>query len=564
MPFPQRHLGAVADWDREAVMGEALRRVGEQGSTWLHADVGREIATLVPPEAATSATEMVEIVDRLAGAAMARCIELHPPELASVPLRRDGRPVTEHATDRRVSTEAILTQEARLLSWAQRSVGAAPSLTDAQDAQRSASEAVAGADRLVLVIGPAGAGKTTALAMAVAELGRQGRAVVGLAPSGKAADVLATEARCGATTVAKFLHDLDGRGASFQRPPAGATVIVDEAGMCATEDLDRLVTLADDNGWRLVCVGDPAQLPAVGRGGMFEQWCETGPAHHLDDVRRFADHWQGPASLDLRKGKAEAVEVYAAHHCLDTVHPSVVADRVARRHQELTHGSQSLAITCASSSTARKINVAIQHRRNRRQVGPSLALRDRTRVFVGDTVATRHNDARLVTSSGATVRNRHTWTVTAVGDDGTLTVADPTRGEVVLPESYVRRHVELGWAVTGYGSQGITTDHGICVVERSSSRAGVYVGMTRGRVNNEALVLDRTGEVDAAEELAAIIGRPAHSLTAHMARDHLYRAKGLEPPALASSMRPEDPSRRMAERLNQLAAHRPPAHRLSR
>ncbi|MGH9190523.1 MAG: hypothetical protein ACRD0Q_10905 [Acidimicrobiales bacterium] len=77
--------------------------------------------------------------------------------------------------------------------------------------------------------------------------------------------------------------------------------------------------------------------------------------------------------------------------------------------------------------------------------------------------------------------------------------------------------------------QVVTTDHGICVVERSSSRAGVYVGMTRGRKVNQALVLDRTGKADAKEELAAIIARPAHRLTAHMVRDQLYRAAGMEP-----------------------------------
>jgi ATP-dependent exoDNAse (exonuclease V) alpha subunit len=153
------------------------------------------------------------------------------------------------------------------------------------------------------------------------------------------------------------------------------------------------------------------------------------------------------------------------------------------------------------------------------------------------------------------VRNRHTWTVVAVGRDGSLTVSDADRGTVTLPADYVTRHVELGWAVTGYGSQGITTDHALCVVEPGSSRAGIYVGMTRGRRHNRALVVDTTGIADPQEALAAVIARPANALTAHAVRGQVYRAAGLDPPAVELAGEPRDrtlrrePSRSVARAL---------------
>lgn len=543
----QRRLVTMSAWEPATVTAEAMHRVSNQGSSWLGVDLAREIATLIASDAAASAEELVAMVERLTDRALEGCVELHPPAPGFVQVRGDGRPVTEHVTDRRLTTPAILTQEARLIAWARRHAGAAPSLTAAQDAQQSAARVVAGFGRLVLVIGPAGAGKTTMLAMAVSELRHQGRAVVGLAPSGKAADVLGTEAGCDATTLAKFLYDHDRPASSYvNRPPEGATIIVDEASMAATDDLERLVRLVEVNRWRLVCVGDPAQLPSVGRGGMFEQWCELVPAHHLEDIRRFVDDWQADASLQLRRGQPEAATAYDEHERLDTIHPSLVPDRVARLHSKVVARGQSLAITCASTSTAKKINVEIQRRGNPRQVGASMLLADHTRVFVGDTVATRRNDARLVTSNGATVRNRQTWMVTAIEDYGSLTVADSKRGAVNLPSAYVRRHVELGWAVTGYGSQGITADHGICVVEQSTSRAGIYVGMTRGRRNNRALIIDRTGKADAKELFASAISRPAHSLTAHMVRDQLYRAAGVDPPVAAVEPPKLEPIKRRA------------------
>ncbi len=372
--------------------------------------------------------------------------------------------------------------------------------------------------------------------------------MIGLAPSGKAADVLRAETGWPANTLAKLLADQARPGG---RPlPAGTSVVLDEAGMAGTDDLDALVGLVDRHRWRLVCAGDPAQLPAVGRGGMFELWCERVGAHQLDAVRRFDDGWQAAASLALRRGERAAAAAYAAHGRLDTVHPALVAERVARLQEVQAGAGNTVAITASSAGTARDINVAIQRRRNPRRAGPSIVLADGTQVFAGDRVATRRND-RTVTDRGTAVRNRHTWDVKAVGDDGSLVVSHPTRGRARLPAAYTARHVELGLAVTGYGNQGDTTDHGICVVEPSSSRAGVYVGMTRGRGRNVGLVVDATGLAEPEEAFAAVIARPANARTALATRDRLRGHVGPEP-VIAE----ENAAARMARRLQQVGHQR--------
>jgi ATP-dependent exoDNAse (exonuclease V) alpha subunit len=69
----------------------------------------------------------------------------------------------------------------------------------------------------------------------------------------------------------------------------------------AAAGLAQPVRLADARFWRLVCVGDPDQLPAVGRGGMFAQWCDTLPTHRLDHVHRFAEPWQAADVRVLRR-----------------------------------------------------------------------------------------------------------------------------------------------------------------------------------------------------------------------------------------------------------------------
>ena len=440
----------------------------------------------------------------------------------------------------------MLDQERRLLDWADRQVrrnGQPGRLVGGEtldDEQAAAAAAAAGTAPAVLVVGPAGTGKTRTLAAAVASLRARGQAVLGVAPSGKAADVLAAEAGCRSVTLAKLLleHERHEPSPALQLP-RGSTVLLDEAGMASTEDLDRLVTVANRRQWRLVFVGDPDQLPAVGRGGMFAAWCDTLPVHRLEQVRRFTEPWQADASRGLRAGEPAAVAAYAEHRRLHTVHPALLADRVARVYANLSADGASVAITTARVETARAINRAIQFQRRSHHT-PGVRLADGTSAHVGDQVATRRNSGER-TDRGVAVRNRQLWTVAAVERNGWLTVENPERGRVTLPRSYVADHVELGWAVTGYGSQGVTTDHAICVVEPGSSRAGVYVGMTRGRHHNVAVLADETGLADPADVLTSILQRPTSGITAHATRTRLHAEHDVplpEPPQQPEELRP--------------------------
>ena len=220
----------------------------------------------------------------------------------------DGRSVWIEPIANQSTSEHILTQEERIVSWAldAQADDPTPSSTIADvaldDGQHASASAVAGHDRLVLVVGPAGAGKTRMLQAAVQRPPHQTRPVVGLAPTAKAARVLETETGMIADTVAKLLYELDRPDpdeSSWDCGP-GTTVIVDEAGMLNTSDLSRLVVHAEQRQWRLALVGDPHQLQAVGRGGMFLELCDTGRRVELEHLHRFTNRWEAAASLELR------------------------------------------------------------------------------------------------------------------------------------------------------------------------------------------------------------------------------------------------------------------------
>ena len=181
--------------------------------------------------------------------------------------------------------------------------------------QLEVAGAVAGNRELVLVVGPAGTGKTSALAPAVEQLRADGRAVFGVAPSAAAAEVLAVDAGLAADTLDKLLveHRLDRPPDHRYDLPPGATVVVDEAAMVSTPKLAELAELADARGWRLALVGDPLQFSAVGRSGMFGHLVDCHGAIELDRVHRFANDWERDASLALRRGDTEVLDLYDHH-----------------------------------------------------------------------------------------------------------------------------------------------------------------------------------------------------------------------------------------------------------
>ena len=184
-----------------------------------------------------------------------------------------------------------------------------------------------------------------------------------------------------------------------------------------------------------------------------------------------------------------------------------------------------IAITTKTAETARAINQAIQNARPS-YLKEVVELADGTTAHVGDRVATRRNRPDLTTTGGEPVRNRHTWTVRAIGADGSLTADHADRGTVTLPADYVTANVELGWAVTGYGNQGDTVDIAYAILEPGTDRSDAYVALTRGRRANYAFIPDPTGTLDPAEHLAQVISHaPEHdsALATHRAlvRTHL-------------------------------------------
>ncbi len=232
--------------------------------------------------------------------------------------------------------EAIIAEEEHILDMADETDNRArldlrdDDLGDLSADQQRAIHHIAVSPFLVQPLqAPAGAGKTHSLKALRAAAHRTHKDVLVLAPTGKAVDEAMSEG-AGDTglTVAKALALITDRTLAISR---STLVVVDEASMVGTPDLNKLLTCTTKGRAKVVLVGDAHQLsPVNARGGMFEQLCTDLPwSQRLGEVWRMADPEERVASLALRAARGNrlrtAVKWYREKGRLHTGDPIAMA-----------------------------------------------------------------------------------------------------------------------------------------------------------------------------------------------------------------------------------------------
>lgn len=225
----------------------------------------------------------------------------------------DRQPLIVRSVDgeQMVTTAEVLAEEQALIAFARDGRGVcrplAPSDSLPADTRLSASQleavrqVLSSTDRVTLMRGAAGTGKTTVLAECVRRMEAAGRCVVVLAPTAYAArSGLRREGFLSADTVARFLTDR-----SLQFAARGQVVWVDEAGLLGGRDAARLFHLVATLNARLVLGGDRRQHAPVPRGSvlkLLETEAGLQPAE-LVKIRRQAGRYREVVSL-LARGQA--------------------------------------------------------------------------------------------------------------------------------------------------------------------------------------------------------------------------------------------------------------------
>ena len=417
-------------------------------------------------------------------------------------------------------------------------------------------------DRVILIRGAAGTGKTTLLKEAVEGLQSAGRPVVALAPGAEASrKVLRSEVTEHADTVARFL--LDER---FREGARHGVVLVDEASLLGTPTLHRLFAVSKELDARVVLVGDVRQHTAVERGdGLRLLETEAGArVVAVSDIRRQQNGRYRAAVQHLSDGRvlagfdaldrlgwvkerpdADRYQELAADYLALSARGSVLVVAPTNAEKDRATAAVRDALRAAGKlgeervlpvwestgwTTAEKAdprNYApgdmLQFHQNARGFtrgsrvvladgqSPPIGPADRYQVYHSAELPIAVGDRLRVTAGGKTTDGNHRlntgWTFTLTGfTKGGDLVAD--NGWVIGRDF---GHLAHGVATTSWSSQGKTVDH-VLVAQSSASRPAVslqqfYVSASRGKHS-------LTVYTDAKEDLRDAIARSEQRLTA--------------------------------------------------
>ena len=476
---------------------------------------------------------------------------------------RDGR--------RLVTTREVLLEESRMLGFAREGRGACRPLGPASRpfhrewlnaGQRGAVRHVLESrDRVMLIRGAAGVGKTSMMQEAREGIEEAGTRVFAFAPSASASrGVLRDEGFASADTVARLLVD-----ETLQHEVRRGVIWIDEAGLLGTKTMGRVFDLAEKLDARVVLSGDRRQHGSVERGAalrLLEDEAGLRPAE-IKEIQRQRDEYKR-AVRDLSEGNAQAgfrrldglgwvreVDDGDRDHALATAYvdslkagkTALVVSPTHAEGQRITAeirrqlradgllGAESrgfLRLVPANLTLGQRLDPASYepgdvlvfhqnakgHRKGERLVVGRDALpldqAERFSVFRQGRLELSPGDRIRVTRNGTTpdgghrLNNGDIFTVKAFTPGGDILLANGW----TLPAGY--GHLDHGVVVTSHASQGKTVDR-VFVGESSqsfaaASREQFYVSVSRAR--EQALIF-----TDSKTELLQAIGRSDERLS---------------------------------------------------
>ena len=331
---------------------------------------------------------------------------------------------------------------------------------------------------LGVVVGYAGTGKSAMLGVAREAWEAAGYEVRGVALSGIAAENLESGSGIASRTIASLEH---GWGQGRDVLTSRDVLVIDEAGMVGTRQLERVLSHAAEAGAKVVLVGDPQQLQSIEAGAAFRSIFERHGGAEIGEVRRQREDWQRDATRDLATGRTgDAIHAYDSHGMLHEAASRERArddliDRWDRDRQ--ASPDRSRIILTHTNDEVRALNEAARERmREAGDLGDDVRLvveRGERGFASGDRVMFLQNERGLGVKNGTlgTIEQVSTQSITVLTDDGRSVGFDL--------KDYDR--IDHGYAATIHKAQGMTVDRTHVLATPGLDAHGSYVALSRHR-----------------------------------------------------------------------------------
>jgi conjugative relaxase-like TrwC/TraI family protein len=243
-------------------------------------------------------------------------LDNHPDLIAT----QDGRLTTQQTLEREqfILKTANATQNTQPPLSTQEQIIQVAQATQLNEGQTQSLHHIATSpDLITLVQGKAGAGKTYMLNAFRECLSNEAQTQLrGLAPSAAAAETLETETSIPSITLDRYLltpHDQTLRG---------ETLLIDEAGMISSQQMERLIRKAQATEGRIILVGDTQQLNSIEAGAPFRLLQERSNLKTVtlsENLRQKTPHLFIAANLAAEQQMSEALELLEHHKCIQEI-----------------------------------------------------------------------------------------------------------------------------------------------------------------------------------------------------------------------------------------------------
>ena len=331
---------------------------------------------------------------------------------------------------------------------------------------------------LGIVVGHAGTGKSAMLGVAREAWEAAGYEVRGVALSGIAAENLESGSGIASRTIASMEHGWE-QGRDLLTPRD--VLVIDEAGMVGTRQLERVLSHAAEAGAKVVLVGDIKQLQSIEAGAAFRSIHERHGGAEIGEVRRQREDWQRDATRGLATGRTgEAIHSYDAHGMVHVAQTREQArddliDRWDRDRQAAPDRSR--IILTHTNDEVRALNEAARERmRTAGDLGEDVRLtveRGARSFASGDRVMFLQNERGLGVKNGTlgTIEQVTTQSMSVRTDDGRNISFDL--------KDYNK--IDHGYAATIHKAQGMTVDRAHVLATPGMDAHGSYVALSRHR-----------------------------------------------------------------------------------
>lgn len=347
--------------------------------------------------------------------------------------------------------------------------------------QRTAFELLCSDKQIAVVNGAAGTGKSYVLAAMREAYEREGFAVHGAILQGKTAEDLERDSGIQSRTVARMLIDI--KNGAF-RLNQKSVLVVDEAGMVGSRDIEKLMAHVEQAGARIRLVGDAKQLSAVEYGNAFVEISQRTEVASLTEIMRQKTEWMRSASEKFAVHDISGLKDYHDHghvHLADTTKDAQLAIVEKWNMHRAEQPDQSRIVLSHTNSARLELNdmmrAELKKEGKLQDEVDVITHRGIVKMAVGEQVMFTSPDKNMG------VKNGTTGVISEISLGGTVSV-ELANGKTAQFNASGRgkengNEVDYAYAVTVHKSQGMTVDQSFVLAENSMTKDNLYVAMTR-------------------------------------------------------------------------------------